>query len=59
MKLILSLAFVGLTSFGMAQFIERDNQYLEMEALECARHSERTDMAIAECYLSRGLHDPT
>jgi hypothetical protein len=28
------------------------------QALQCARHSERTDMAIVDCYTSRGLPVP-
>ena len=31
---------------------------VELAALRCARASERTDAAIAECYLSRGLAAP-
>lgn len=28
------------------------------QALDCARRSERTDMAIVDCYTSRGLPVP-
>ena len=31
---------------------------VELAALRCARASERTDAAIAECYISRGLSAP-
>lgn len=30
----------------------------QAQALQCARHSERTDTAIVDCYTSRGLPVP-
>ena len=51
---IIALAFLATCCAGIAGY----NRQAEALALACARASERTDQAIAECYDRYGLEIP-